>query len=165
MRLAAFIRQPSAPWEQLSHTPLADWSSREARGEAGHLFIWGGKGHAILAALQTAWGGMGYLQWLLSYTKAAPGLTQQKVTSPLPSDSSSSWIHLDGIPHQRSRRLLSKIKKSFKKDSKMAEDWNFPWKRMSYIHIRLSPQPDLASSSALYTDMGEKKTFTDMTLF
>lgn len=30
---------------------------------------------------------------------------------------------------------------------------------MSYIHIRLSPQPDLASSSALYTDMGEKNFY------
>lgn len=30
-------------------------TSRKARGEVGHLFIWGGKGHVVLAALPNIW--------------------------------------------------------------------------------------------------------------
>lgn len=37
-------------------------TSRKARGEVGHLFIWGGKGHVVLGALSNIWVGGGWGQ-------------------------------------------------------------------------------------------------------
>lgn len=61
-----------------------------ASSEVGHLFIWGGKGHVVLAAPPNIWvhrgnmDGVGQLQRpsLPSYTKGAPALTQHKVKPP-----------------------------------------------------------------------------------
>lgn len=54
--LTAFVIHPSAPWEFLCRSRLANTTSRGERGEVGHIFIWGVKGHVLLAALATTWG-------------------------------------------------------------------------------------------------------------